>query len=266
MFYKDILIKIDWFITSQLGINFKIFFRSFIGLPFYIYNLSLFIKKYRGKLLIKPCLLDRFDTSGAIHNEYFWQDLIVARRIYERNPKIHIDIGSKVDGFVSHVASYREIECFDIRNQINTIPNVKFHIADITGDISQNLFLQNLKYCDSLSCLHVLEHFGLGRYGDKVNPTSYKDGLLNISKIISTNGILYLSIPIGIERVEFDANWIFNPLDIIYLAESFGLKFSNLTIINTNGIIFDSIQFNLDTFEKLSNENYNLGLFEFTKI
>ena len=49
---------------------------------------------------------------------------------------------------------------------------------------------------DSVSCLHALEHFGLGRYGDKIEPKGHKYGIQNFSDIMVKNGILYLSVPI----------------------------------------------------------------------
>ncbi|MBV5330073.1 MAG: DUF268 domain-containing protein, partial [Chlorobium sp.] len=49
-------------------------------------------------------------------------------------------------------------------------------------------------YCDSLSCLHALEHFGLGRYGDPIDPHGYADGLRNMVKILRQGGLFYLSV------------------------------------------------------------------------
>jgi len=59
---------------------------------------------------------DRFDQSGTASGHYFHQDLLVASRIFINNPEKHVDIGSRIDGFVAHVASFREIEVFDIRS------------------------------------------------------------------------------------------------------------------------------------------------------
>lgn len=53
-----------------------------------------------------PCLTDRYEEGGATKNEYFWQDLLVARSIYACAPLKHVDIGSRVYGFVAHVASF----------------------------------------------------------------------------------------------------------------------------------------------------------------
>ena len=59
---------------------------------------------------------EKDNEPGTMRGHYFHQDLFVARQIYLANPKRHIDIGSRTDGFVAHVASYRTIELIDIRN------------------------------------------------------------------------------------------------------------------------------------------------------
>jgi|TARA_B110000037_G_scaffold217911_1_gene279885 hypothetical protein len=54
-----------------------------------------------------------------------------------------------------------------------------------------------INYCDSLSCLHTLEHFGSGRYGDKIDPVGHIKGFQNLVKMLKKNGILYISFPIS---------------------------------------------------------------------
>jgi hypothetical protein len=58
---------------------------------------------------IYPCLDDKFAKSGIARGHYFHQDLLVAKKIFANNPELHVDIGSRIDGFVAHVASFREI-------------------------------------------------------------------------------------------------------------------------------------------------------------
>jgi len=60
-------------------------------------------------------LSDYADTAGTVKGHYFHKDLLVARFIHDHNPMRHIDIVSRVDGFVAHVAAYREIEAVDVR-------------------------------------------------------------------------------------------------------------------------------------------------------
>lgn len=57
-----------------------------------------------------PCLEDRYQESGNATGHYFHQDLLVANRIFVNNPIRHVDIGSRIDGLVAHVASFREIK------------------------------------------------------------------------------------------------------------------------------------------------------------
>lgn len=57
-----------------------------------------------------PCLSDALEPSGSASGHYFHQDLLVARKVFERQPRKHVDVGSRIDGFVAHVAAFREIE------------------------------------------------------------------------------------------------------------------------------------------------------------
>ena len=106
---KSALIKIHWLLSSQFGLDPLLLLRSLFGLPIYLRNWVAFRKGYPGKMKFMPCLHDRYEEGGAIKSEYFWQDLLVARAIYAAKPLKHVDIGSRVDGFAAHVASFREI-------------------------------------------------------------------------------------------------------------------------------------------------------------
>ena len=46
---------------------------------------------------------------------YFIQDIWAAQRIYKKKPNEHIDIGSRVDGFVSHLMVFMKVKVIDIR-------------------------------------------------------------------------------------------------------------------------------------------------------
>ena len=73
-------------------------------------------------------------AAGIAKGHYFHQDLLVSQMIFNDNPKNHIDIGSRIDGFIAHVASYREIEVADIRKLDSNIKNVKFSHYDFMKD------------------------------------------------------------------------------------------------------------------------------------
>jgi SAM-dependent methyltransferase len=154
---------------------------------------------------IYPCLGERAQQSGTASGHYFHQDLLVARRIFERQPEKHLDIGSRIDGFVAHVASYRMIEVFDIRPLDRPIKNVQFREVDL-----MHLPGEYASYSDSVSCLHALEHLGLGRYGDEIDPDGHLKGLDALHSLVKPGGLLYLSVPIGPDRIEFNAHRVFS--------------------------------------------------------
>ena len=209
-----------------------------------------------------PTPIDRFEEGGATKSEYFWQDLMVARAIHKAQPVKHVDIGSRVDGFVAHVASFREIEVFDVRPISTTVPGVIFRQADLMNIAT--LPVDPGGYCDSLSCLHAIEHFGLGRYGDTVDSQGFRKGIENMAKLLRCGGTFYLSTPIGKERVEFNANWVFDPRTIVNAARSVGMELKELTIFNPRNGLQES-SFDESTLLSLSQEHYNLGIFTFSK-
>lgn len=263
MTIKAVLIKIHWLASSQFGFDPRILLRSLRGLPVYFRDWVSFRKTFAGKIKLMPCLHDRYEEGGATKSEYFWQDLLVARAVHEANPNKHVDIGSRVDGFVAHVASFRGIEVFDVRQISTVVPGVVFRQADLMDPDSLPIS-NEVGYCDSLSCLHALEHFGLGRYGDPINPVGYQRGLANMAKLLQPGGTFYLSTPIGRERVEFNANWVFDPRNIVSYAEAQGLELKQLSVITgTKGAQASGID--AESLAALALPHYQLGLFIFTK-
>lgn len=208
-----------------------------------------------------PCYMDRFEEGGEAKGHYFHQDLLVARRIYENSPSKHVDIGSRVDGFVAHVAAYREIEVFDIREIDSQVKNIQFSKFDLMNPPPQSLY----NYCDSLSCLHALEHFGLGRYGDPINFEGYLDGLNNLQKILKKKGTLYLSVPIGSQRIEFNAHRVFS---IAYLLELFEkqLEVRHFSYVDDLGNLHEDIKLDAELIKNNYSCSYGCGIFELEKV
>jgi hypothetical protein len=262
---KPRLMKLHWFLSSQLGIDIQKLFRSLRGLNAFAKDWRRFKSDYHGEMTVMPCLHDRYDESGIAKGEYFWQDLSVAQWIAASLPAKHVDVGSRIDGFVAHVASFREIEVFDVRPISNHIPGVIFKQADFMQSAVAADFDASDGYCDSLSCLHALEHFGLGRYGDPIDVRGYEKGIANLAKLLQREGRLYLSTPIGRQRVEFNANWVFNPQTIIQTAHANGLLLIELHTLNTSGTGLLQVDLSEPTLTNLAEQHYNLGIFIFVK-
>lgn len=153
-----------------------------------------------------PILAEWNDASGGLGG-YFFQDLLVARWIHADHPRRHIDVGSRIDGFIGHLAVFRNVDVIDIRPQPARIPNVMFHQLDLMKPLPNEW----LECTDSLSCLHSIEHFGLGRYGDTLDPTGHLKGLEQLKNMVAPGGKFYLSAPVGRERIEFNAHRVFSP-------------------------------------------------------
>jgi len=203
-----------------------------------------------------PCLTDKNEEGGYASGHYFHQDFFIAQELFKANPHRHVDIGSRIAGFVAHVASYREIEVIDIRALSSTLPNIKFVQADMMNPIGDNL----KGYSDSVSSLHALEHFGLGRYGDPIDVEGHLKGLNNIYDILTTGGTFYFSVPIGPQRVEFNAHRVFS---IRYLLDYFNPKYTlrSFSFVDDKGDIHRNIE--LDE-EKINNNcgcKYGCGIF-----
>ncbi len=252
-------------LSTFLGINLKTGYNNLKNLSWYFKdykNLKSQLKEDKNFPFGKwyPMLNDKHAESGSASGAYFHQDLLVAQKVYINNPKKHIDIGSSVSGLVAHIASYREIEVFDIRPLSSNIDNIKFIKADFMA-IDDHLH----NYCDSLSCLHVIEHFGLGRYNDPINANGHLIGLENIYKIIKPGGKFYFSTPIGPQRIEFNAHRVFN---LTYLIDILKDKYT----IDSFSYVDDSgdLHPNIDILSKNATNNfgctYGCGIFELTKL
>jgi len=207
-----------------------------------------------------PCLDERDTDSGSASGHYFHQDLLAASRIFQHNPRRHVDIGSRIDGFVAHVAAFREIEVFDIRPLSVSIPNITFKQADI---MAPNFNLTD--YCDSVSSLHAIEHFGLGRYGDKLDYNGHLKGLNNIHSMLKEGGKFYFSVPIGEQRIEFNAHRVFSLKYLIGLVQD-KYWIDSFSYVNDAGDLFRDITLKPKDIENSFGCNYGCGVFELTKL
>lgn len=258
---KTRLIRLHWISAMQFGFDPVKMFRSIYSLPRYIRDYIKFRKVYKGHVEFVPCLYDWYEEGGTTTSEYFWQDLLVARLIAEAKPEKHVDIGSRVDGFVTHIASFRDIEVLDIRPITTKIPGIIFKQADLMNLGKE--FGQN-NYCDSLSCLHTLEHFGLGRYGDPIIRNGFESGVANMSGLVKKGGVFYLSVPVGIERVEFNANRVFHPATIISVAGANDLVLQNMIQIKQNGEVRSFLPDKAEL-DEIAGLRYSLCIFQFKK-
>jgi hypothetical protein len=231
----------------KIPIGIYLFIRNFI-----IYKRQNNSDNFNANIInSNPNLYDRFEKGGNIPKHYFHQDLWMAQKVYYNNPSNHYDIGSRLDGFISHCLVFTDVTMLDIRDINHKIQNLSFIRANAMN--MENIESNSIS---SISSLHVVEHFGLGRYGDPINPNGYKHVIKEIQRVASKD--IYISVPIGAQRLIFDSHRIFNPVNIIQLFNQCILD--SFAAIDDN----DSLRLDLDPTE-CQNFDYGCGLYHFKK-
>lgn len=194
------------------------------------------------------------DATGTtpFDAHYFYQSAWAARKIAQHRPVLHVDIGSQID-LLAPLSGFVDVEFVDIRPlevSLSGFRNVKGSILD-------------LPYADqsvhSLSCLHVVEHIGLGRYGDELDARGTWKACKELQRVLSKEGQLYLSTPVGRERVEFNAHRIHSPATILQLFDE--LHLADFASVDDQGLFKANAKP-----EDCLNCSYGLGMFQFTRL
>jgi hypothetical protein len=241
-----------------IGIDFHRLGRTVQGVPRFLSDMRRYQSGASDRFPIrlrhlKPMLLDYFDQAGDASGHYFFQDLWAARKIFAAHPQQHFDIGSRIDGFVAHVLSFMPVQVMDIRPLTSVVPGLTFVRADAT-----NLTGVPDNSVESLSCLHAAEHFGLGRYTDPIDPDACFRAMAAMQRVLRPGGHLYFSVPVGAERLEFNAQRVFDPVTIL-------LTFNRLQLLSF-AAVDDAGQFHPEADPRnFSRARSACGMFELTK-
>ena len=195
------------FTLRQIGIDPIKLLKFVRNLPKFLKTLLIFSwQNGFSKIRIAPVLSDFSEEGGSASGHYFWQDLLCAKWVFASNPTNHLDVGSRVDGFVAHLLTFRTVDILDIRPISSTVPGLRNQLGD-----AQLPLRKFHKLYESVSSLHAIEHFGLGRYGDRIDKLGHKRGLMNIAACVDVGGDFYVSFPIGKPRIEFNAQRVLDP-------------------------------------------------------
>jgi SAM-dependent methyltransferase len=233
--------------------------RSLAGLPGFLQDAMLYARRspspaFRIRWLdLFPVIYERAQAAGSVGGHYFHQDLWAARKIFRRRPEAHIDIGSRIDGFLAHLLTFMPVTVIDIRPLDSPLPGLNF----LRDDASRLECLPD-DSIDSISTLHAAEHFGLGRYSDPIDPDACLSFLRSLERVLRPGGRLYFSVPVGRERVDFNAHRVFAAATIM-------TAFSRLTLVSFS-FVDDAGRFHEHADPaRLPPTEYGCGLFEFTK-
>jgi len=184
-------------------------------------------------------------------SHYFYQAVWAFRKIFENRPEKHVDVGSELN-FIGILSNITDITFIDIRPFHSDLKNLTVKKGNILCMPFED------ETVDSLSCLHVAEHIGLGRYGDELDPEGTKKACEEFKRILAVNGNLYFSLPLGKEKIYFNAHRVHSPQTILKYFD--GLELIELSAVTDQGKFIENV--NPEILEKL---NYACGLFWFRK-
>jgi SAM-dependent methyltransferase len=197
-----------------------------------------------------PCLGDWTSTT-PFDAHYFYQGAWLARRVAARRPAQHVDVGSSALTLSVLSATTHTLH-IDYRPLAAEIPGLRC----VSGDIL-DLPLADASV-ESLSCLHVIEHIGLGRYGDSLDPGGSSRAAGQLARVLGKGGRLYLSVPVGRERTCFNAHRVF-------AAETVAGMFVPLRL-ESFSLVDDAGRFHeLALPEAARDLEYGCGMFEFSR-
>jgi hypothetical protein len=197
-------------------------------------------------------LLHEKTATTSFDSHYFYQDTWAFRKIMKSGAPVHVDVGSRID-FVGFLSAITKVTFIDIRPLTARLENLTSKKGSILSLPYEDNSVQ------SLSCLHVAEHIGLGRYGDPLDPQGTKKGCRELARVLARDGNLYFALPVGKPRLCFNGHRIHAPGQILdYFRD---LKPVELSGITDDGEFIENIDITV-----LANANFGCGLFHFTKI
>lgn len=201
---------------------------------------------------IKPMIGDKTKTT-EFDLHYVYHPAWAARVLMKVQPNKHIDISSTLH-FSSIISAFIPTEFYDYRPANINLVGLKSLKADLNNLPFEDNSIQ------SLSCMHTIEHIGLGRYGDTIDPNGDIKAINELKRVITKNGHLLFVVPIGRPKIIFNAHRIYTYEMIINYFKNFKLvEFSLISGIE-NKIIINASKNQSDL------EDYGCGCFWFQKI
>jgi hypothetical protein len=204
----------------------------------------------------KYMILNEDTYKCSYDQHYIYHTAWAARRICENKPKKHVDISSSIY-FSTIVSAFVPVDFFDYRPVELDLENYNSGKADLTCLPHSDNSIQ------SLSCMHVLEHIGLGRYGDAIDPLGDIVAANELKRVLAPGGILYMVLPVAsINKICFNAHRIYSFKSVLSLFNGLVLKSNTLLSLFSNKSAFIKNASEND----YNQQTYGCGCFEFQKI
>jgi SAM-dependent methyltransferase len=197
-----------------------------------------------------PRLTDRVATS-PYDPHYLHQAVWAGERIFAIDPAEHVDVGSQLL-FVAMLATRLPVTFVDLRPLDLEVA----YLSSRRGNILDLPFAD--RSVQSLSCLHVIEHIGLGRYGDTLDPHGSEKAAAELNRILAPGGALLLSLPVGRPRVCFNAHRVHDPREVV--AMMMDLELAEFSAVTDDGDFVRAA-----SLDEMARSRYACGLFMFRR-
>lgn len=200
-----------------------------------------------------PQIFDKTKLT-SFDRHYVYHTAWAARKVREINPAVHVDIASSLF-FPGIVSAFVPVKFYDYRPAPLYLSDLATEHADLT-----NLHFDT-DSISSLSCLHTIEHIGLGRYGDPIDPDGDLKACAELARVLKPGGSLIFVTPVGKRAViQFNAHRIYTYDLVLKLFPNLQLKeFSFIPEFGPDGV------HEFANPEELKSEDYACGCFVFTK-
>jgi hypothetical protein len=187
-------------------------------------------------LTVKERFPVALDYSGNSINRHYWfQDIHVARSVIDKSRDVpghlHIDIGSRIEGFITSLLAARINLVF---GEIN-LPKIDFEGARIARIDLQDMSPDQFEGATSVSCLHVIEHLGLGKYGDKIDALGHLKVFRDFHRVVPDGCVVYVSSPTSsAPGIVFNAGRHLDPAEMCEAATSAGFSIEERAFVTTD--------------------------------
>ena len=199
-----------------------------------------------------PCIYDKI-LNTSFDRHYVYHSAWASRILQDTKPNLHVDISSSLY-FIAICSGFIPIEFYDYRPANLILKNLSCKSADVTKLHFKDNSIK------SLSCMHVIEHIGLGRYGDKLDCNGDLKAINELKRVLALNGDLLIVVPIGKAKIMFNAHRIYSYRQILdYFKELTLVQFSLIPDDEKLGIIYNPTE------DICNAQNYACGCFWFKK-
>lgn len=222
--------------------------------PRYLRDLLVYGKLTGKNLATMHMFPQLHDRTGItpFDAHYYFQEIWAMKQILKRTPSRHVDIGSKYQfsGFLSLITKAEFVDIRPIETKLQNLTIVR-------GDILSLPYEDNS--VPSMSTLHVLDHIGVGRYGDPLDADGVRKACREMVRVLAPKGYLYISLPIGKPRVCFNAHIIQSPLTIPRYCK--GLKLVDFSVVDDDGEYHEQVDP-----KKYTKLHYGCGMYTLRKV